>query len=97
MKVPDSPWLQENKPFFQKLLAELLKQFPYASLLAQDGQQAGYSVNRRLTNLTAEGLFGDRGCVVKVSDGAHWTEYSFNRTGEDRLPAIGPPRPCPPQ
>ncbi len=88
MKVQDSPWLQENKPFFQKLLAELLKQFPYASLLAQDGQQAAYSVNRRLSNLSASGLFADRGCVVKVSDGAHWTEYSFNRTGEDLLPSI---------
>ena len=88
MKVKGSPYLRANKPLFQKLLAALLEQYPYASILASDVREKSYMVNRRLTSVNGGGIFSGRGFVVKVFDGQHWSEHSFNRISEELLPDV---------
>lgn len=88
MKVKDSPYLRANKPLFQKLLAALLERYPYASILASDIREKSYRVNRVTTSLAGGGIFSGRGFVVKVFDGGHWSEHSFNQISEELLPSI---------
>lgn len=84
MKLKDSGFLAASKPMLRELLAGLLERYPFASVLAQDSHEKRVSVSRRLTNVSAGGVFTARGFVVKMFDGRHWAEYSFND-----LPASG--------
>ena len=88
MKVRDSEYLEKKRPLFERLLGELLGKYPFASILAQDATEKSCAVSRRLTNVSAGGRFSARGFVVKVYDGEHWSEHSFNEISNDSLPGI---------
>ena len=79
MKVQESLFIQRKKPLLKKLLDMLLEQYPYASILTEDAKSGNYSVSRKNMSV-GEGERGtSRGFVVKVSDGKHYAEYSFNQ------------------
>lgn len=88
MKVQESLFIQGKKPLLKKLLDMLLEQYPYASILAEDAKSRNYSVSRK-NMAVGEGQPGtSRGFVVKVSDGKHYAEYSFNQISEKNLDII---------
>ncbi len=78
MKVKDSEYLKSRRPAMEALLGELLKRYPFASILAQDTRERSLSVSRRLTSIGSGGLTSARGLVVKVFDGEHWSEHSMS-------------------
>ncbi len=88
MKVKLSPYIQAVRPLLKKLLAELEKSYTYASILAADSKEKSYSVNRRLSSISGSGMMSARGFVVKVFDGKHWSEHSFNEITEEEIPDI---------
>ncbi|MDE6983289.1 MAG: TldD/PmbA family protein, partial [Lachnospiraceae bacterium] len=88
MKVEESLFIQQKKALLKKLLDMLLDRYPYASILAEDAKARTYSVSRKNMNV-GEGERGtSRGFVVKVSDGKHYAEYSFNQIAEEKLEEI---------
>lgn len=88
MKVKASSLIRQNRPLYEQLLRMLLERFPYASILAADSRAKTYSVNRALTSVSEGGTFAGRGFVVKVFDGAHWSEHSFSQISREALPDI---------
>ncbi len=85
MKVKPNPYIQAVRPLLKELLAELLKEYPYASVLAADSREKSYRVNRQLSSINGGGRFSARGFVVKVFDGKHWSEHSFNEITKENL------------
>lgn len=88
MKVKASSHIRQNRPLYEQLLRMLLERYPYASILATDCREKTYSVNRALTSVSEGGTFAARGFVVKVFDGAHWSEHSFSQISQEALPDI---------
>lgn len=88
MKVQESKFIQEQKPLLKKLLGRLLDSYAYASILAVDSRSKSFAVSRRNMSAGESGLGTARGCVVKVSDGKHYGEYSFNRISEQEIEAV---------
>lgn len=72
-----SPYLERVKPTLRLLLDELLKLFPYASILAVDVKGKSYMVNTRTISITDSKLC-ERGFVVRVNTRDNYCEYSFN-------------------
>lgn len=88
MKVQESVFIQKKKSLLKKLLDMLLEQYPYASILAEDAKSRTYSVSRKDMSI-GEGARGtSRGFVVRISDGKHYAEYSFNQISEECLDKI---------
>lgn len=88
MKVQESLFIQKKKALLKRLLDMLLEQYPYASILAEDTKSRNYNVSRKNMSV-GEGERGTfRGFVVKVSDGKHYAEYSFNQISEENLEDI---------
>ena len=79
MKVQESLFIQKKKPLLKKLLDMLLERYPYASILAEDAKSGNYSVSRKNMSVSEAKRGTSRGFVVKVSDGKHYAEYSFNQ------------------
>lgn len=88
MKVSPSPYIRSVRPLLTRLLDELLKEYPYASVLAQDSREKIYHVNRSISDIDCDGMESARGFVVKVFDGTAWSEHSFNAVTEELLPDI---------
>lgn len=88
MKVSPSVFLTKTKPVLKVLLDQLLEKYAYASILATDSQAKSYSVSRRNVRISQNGMLTARGFVVKVSDGTHYGEYSFNQISEEKIPQI---------
>ncbi len=88
MKVQGSEFIKSRKPLLERLLERLLEQYSYASVLAVDSKSKYYSVSKRNMGTGEDDLASTRGFVVKVSDGAHDTEYSFNQISEENLEQI---------
>lgn len=88
MKVQKSVFIQKKKPLLKKLLDMLLEQYPYASILAEDAKSRNYSVSRKNMSVGEDERGTSRGFVVKVSDGKHYAEYSFNQISEESLNSI---------
>ena len=88
MKVKESAFIKHNKPVLKKLLERWLKQYPYVSILATDSTAKSYSVSRCNTMISENGMLSERGFAVKISDGKHYAEYSFNRIAEELLDEI---------
>ena len=80
--------LDEIRPALKKLVAVLRKEYPYASVLASDGDERSWSISRAGSAISAGGRDGDCGCVVRVFDGTGCGEYSFNRFSEAMIPEI---------
>ncbi len=85
MKVQESLFIQKKKPLLKKLLDMLLERYPYASILAEDAKSGNYSVSRKNMSVSEAKRGTSRGFVVKVSDGKHYAEYSFNQITEQDL------------
>lgn len=88
MKVQESEFIQEKKPLLKKLLEQLLERYAYGSVLAVDSRSKYYSVSRKNMSVGEDDLATSRGFVVKVSDGKHYGEYSFNQITEADIDRI---------
>lgn len=88
MKVASSKFLTDKKPLLQRLLSGLSEAYPYASILATDSRAKRYFASRHNVGIGEDGHLSARGFVVKVFDGSHYAEYSFNQISEENLPEI---------
>ena len=81
--------LEELKPALKKLVTQLRKEYAYASVLATDSDERGWSVSRSGSAIATGGIEGtDCGFVVRVFDETGCGEYSFNEFSEERIPGI---------
>ncbi len=85
MQVESSRLLEAKRPLLKKLLAELLKTYDYASVLAADSRGKRYSISRRGTNIMEDDTYTECGYVIKVYDGDSYGEYAFNRLEEGEI------------
>lgn len=88
MKVKQRDYITKNKPLFKKLVSELLKDYQYVSLLAQDSFAKTYTVSRAGINANENEMFSAIGYVVKVYDGGCYAEYSDNTISEEEIKKI---------
>ncbi len=88
MKVKESIYLKEKKPVLQKLLAELLARYEYASILATDSIGKIYNVSKTGTNIREDANLTERGFCIKISNKGEIAEYSFNEISEEAVPDI---------
>ncbi|MCL2404219.1 MAG: TldD/PmbA family protein [Defluviitaleaceae bacterium] len=82
-KVPASNFLQEKKPWLQKLVTMLEKEFTYVSALGTDVMGKRYSVSNKVTSISDGGGWSERGFVVRVYKDGCYFEYSFNNMPEN--------------
>ena len=80
-------FLSDVKPVLKELLDELLKKYPYASILAQDNYAKDYSVSAQGTVIKENELLTGRGFVVRVFD-EEIAEFSFNDISKGTLGMI---------
>lgn len=88
MQLASSKHLAEKKPLCEKLLQQLLRQYPYASVLAVDSVSKWYSVAKTGIHVGEDSIYTEMGYVVKVYDSESYGEYSFNELTEDTLTGI---------
>ncbi len=88
MNVRGSDYLDRNRPLFRQLLGQLLDRYPYASILAADGEMRSWSVSGRGVSASDSDRFGKQGFVVRVYDGAGWIEYASNHLSRETIPAV---------
>ncbi len=88
VKLPFSAYLSGAKPALKRLLAELGKDFPYASVLGQDSVAMRYSVSRAGMNVSEQDWLTKRGFVLRVHNGRGFGEYAFNEIDEDSVVAV---------
>ncbi len=79
-----SPFLLARREALEELVRSLLREFPYASLLATAVSGIRYEVLKNETSVR-DSMWTERGAVVRVYDGSGYAEYSF-----DDWPADGP-------
>lgn len=82
------PSIDRAKPGLKKLVAALREVYPYASVLAVADDARAWRVSRTGVNISASGMGGGTGFVVRVFDGAGCAEYSFNEFSEDKISDI---------
>ena len=76
MKVTGSNYIKTNKPLFKKLVEELLKEYEYVTLLAEDGNGKNYAVSKSGIVITSDSRVSvQRGFVVKVYSEGCFAEY----------------------
>ena len=80
--------LDKQKPALKKLIAALRKNFPYASVLATAERYRSWRVSKNGISLSASGLDGGDGYVIRVFDKTGCAEYSINAFSEEMIPAI---------
>ena len=80
--------MDQVKPGLKKLIASLREAYPYASVLAVADDSRSWRIGRSGINITAGGMTGGCGYVVRVFDGTGCAEYSFNEFSEERIPEI---------
>lgn len=85
MKVETSKYLQAIRPQLKSLLARLLTEYEYVSILAEDAAAKRYAVNKTGTSIAESPRMTSRGVVVKVYDGKGYSEYAFNQVNEKEL------------
>lgn len=85
MKVKNSSYLQSIKPQLNAFLKQLLSEYEYASILAEDSVSKQYVASKVGVTITENPVLSNRGVVVKVYDGDSYSEYSFNQVTEDEL------------
>ncbi|MCR4960304.1 MAG: TldD/PmbA family protein [Lachnospiraceae bacterium] len=89
MKVKGSNYIKSNKPLFKKLVDELLKEYEYVTLLAQDGNGKNYAVSKSGITITSDSrVLVQRGFVVKVYSEGCFAEYSGNSISEEEIGKI---------
>lgn len=80
--------LDRVKPALKKLVAELRKDYDYASVLAVEDDSRSWSVSRQGVRIDARSMDGGNGYVVRVFDKTGCAEYSFNDFSEEKIPEI---------
>ncbi len=88
MQVGSSEHLETKRPLLKKLLAELLKVYPYASILAADSKGKRYQVSKQGTNIAEDDTYTEQGFVIKAYDGESYGEYAFNQLEEGDIEGI---------
>lgn len=88
MKVQESKFIKNQKPLLKKLLGRLLEKYAYVSILATDSKSKAFSVSKRNMSAGESNIGTARGFVVKVSDGKHYGEYSFNSISPEELDSV---------
>lgn len=87
-EVSHSEYIAQKKPVVKKLLADLLAEYDYASILVTDCESKSYSMSKSGVQVTQSTAFGSKGMVIKVYDGRGYAEYSTNEITEEALPII---------
>jgi len=85
MIVKQSEYIKNIKPALERLLAVLLKEYCYASVLAVDSKGKNYRVSRTGVSVEDSEIFGKRGYVIKVYDGRSYAEYSTNLPPDEKF------------
>ncbi len=88
MKVEVSHYIEEIKPKLKSLLTELLSEYEYASILAEDATACSYGVSRTGVNVGTDPTFTNRGVVVRVKDARGCGEYAFNHVSDEALAEV---------
>jgi len=77
-----SNFLLQQKPYLQKIIQELLTDFPYVSILATDVTGTIYETQLTETKVADSG-WTERGFVVRIHNGFNYSEFSFNQIPEN--------------
>lgn len=88
MRVKESSYIKANKALFKELIAALLKEFEYASILVDDSVSKVYSVSKSGVNVAERDLNTFRGFVVKVYDKGSYAEFSGNKISKEEITKI---------
>ena len=80
--------LDAQKPALKKLIAALSEQYAYASVLATAERYRSWRVSKNGISLSASGLDGGDGFVIRVFDKTGCAEYSINAFSEEKIPDI---------
>ena len=76
------------KPGLQKLIHTLRETYPYASVLAVEDESRRWGIGSSGIGISASGIGGGTGYVVRVFDGMGCAEYSFNEFAEEKIPEL---------
>ncbi|NLD25979.1 MAG: TldD/PmbA family protein [Acholeplasmataceae bacterium] len=87
MKGKFSKYLRSKKELIRKLIARLREKYPYVSVLGTDVSGQTITVDKTSTILTPSGIT-ESGFVIKVFNGAVYSEYSTNEIEENKLDCI---------
>ena len=80
--------LDAQKPALKKLIAALREHYAYASVLATAERYRAWRMSKNGISLSASGLDGGDGYVIRVFDETGCAEYSINAFSEDMIPGI---------
>ena len=80
--------LEAQKPALKKLIAALREHYAYASVLATTERYRSWNVSKNGIRLSASGLDGGDGYVIRVFDETGCAEYSINAFSEEMIPKI---------
>ncbi len=81
MQVAYSSFLSATKPLLIKMLDVLSQDYPYVSILGTDVAGNTYAVRSQSVQIN-DAHWVERGWVVRVHNGEHYAEYSFNNLSE---------------
>ncbi|MEF9958636.1 MAG: TldD/PmbA family protein [Niameybacter sp.] len=87
MQIEMSTYLKQAKPYLKSLLNQLLEVYTYVSILGTDASGKSYRISRAGTNI-GNGMFDERGFVVKVYNGKTYSEYAFNEIDATKVDEI---------
>lgn len=82
-----SSYLEKIKPLLKSLLTELLKHYPYVSILANDCKGKHVVVENK-TILIKDNPYQERGFVVRIYNQQRYSEFAFNEISEEKIPEI---------
>lgn len=77
MKRDLSTYLEKQVSTLKQLITDLSKEFKYVSVLGMDSIGTNYSVSRSGSGVR-DSFWNQRGFVIRVFNGANYSEYSFN-------------------
>jgi len=82
-----SKYLKRKKPIVRQLIEMLSKKYAYVSVLATEVTGTNIVVDKSTTNVTPSGIT-ESGFVIKVFNGAVYSEFSTNEIEEKSLVSI---------
>lgn len=87
MKVKMSTFLMAKKSLAKELIDQLYDIYDYASILGIDTVGKRYALKKTGIELN-DSFWAERGYVVRVYNGVHYFEYSFNELTREVFPLI---------
>ncbi|MDD3400352.1 MAG: TldD/PmbA family protein [Eubacteriales bacterium] len=88
MQVKPSLYLEQQKPVYKKLLARLLQEYPFATILATEADAKIYQVSKGGTVVYVHDILSASGTVIKVYDGKSYGECSLNELSENNIDEV---------